>query len=130
MTKTIRQSVILGGSPLRVYEVLIDSKRHAAFTGQPARVVRKVGGTVSCYGGYIKGFNLALVPGRLIVQAWWSQGWPRGFYSIVSFALAPKAGGRTKLTFTHVGVPASDVKAKSSGWHEHYWQPLNAYLTR
>jgi hypothetical protein len=65
----------------------------------------------------------------LIVQAWRSKGWPKGFYSLVTFALASGGRGKTKLSFTHLGVPAGDVKAKGDGWRAHYWTPLRRYLS-
>src|SRR5437899_12222238 len=109
-TRTIRQSVTLSATPKQVYEALIDSAKHARFTGQKAKIDRKVGGQFSCYGSYITGINLELDPGKTIVQAWRSSGWPKGYYSIVTFQLASAARGRTKLSFTQVGVPTNDYK--------------------
>ena len=128
MTKTIRQTVLLSAVPARVYSALLESKRHAKFTGAPAKISAKVGGTFTCYEGYISGVNVELAPARRIVQAWRSQGWPEGHYSLVTFALAKASRSRTKLSFAQFGVPASDVKAKSEGWRTHYWTPLKAYL--
>jgi len=125
-TKTIRQSVMLPAAPNRVYGALIDPKKHARFTGTKAKIDGKIGGRFSCYGGYITGVNLELDPGKAIVQAWRSKGWPKGYYSIVTFKFAGAGRGKTKLTFTQVGVPADDYRAKSSGWKQHYWVPLKA----
>jgi uncharacterized protein YndB with AHSA1/START domain len=127
-TKTIAQTVTLPARPASIYAALIDEKQHAAFTGNPAKIDPQVGGAFTCYGGYISGVTVELVPAKLIVQAWRSKGWPKGFYSLVTFALAPIGRSKTKLTFTHLGVPAGDVKAKSSGWRSHYWEPLQRYL--
>lgn len=128
MTKTLRQTVRFKAPPKQVFEALIDGRKHAAFTGAPASISRNAGAAFTCYGGYISGFNLEVVPGKRIVQAWRSRDWPKGHYSIVTFCLAPGAGGRTRLSFTHLGVPAGDTKAKSAGWRSHYWKPLKAYL--
>ncbi|HEY5228804.1 MAG TPA: SRPBCC domain-containing protein [Opitutaceae bacterium] len=128
MTKTIRQSVIIKAAPKKVFGALMNEKQHAKFTGSPASISKKVGGAFTCYGGYLTGYNLELISPKLIVQAWRSKGWPRGTYSIVTFALSGKAGGRTKISFTHAGVPSGDVKGKSEGWRVHYWKPLKAYL--
>jgi uncharacterized protein YndB with AHSA1/START domain len=127
-TKTITQTVTLPARPAAVYTALMEEKQHAAFTGNPAQIDPRVGGTFTCYGGYITGVSVELVPAKLIVQAWRSKGWPKGFYSLVTFALSPGGRGKTKLTFTHLGVPAADVKAKSDGWHSHYWEPLKRHL--
>jgi uncharacterized protein YndB with AHSA1/START domain len=127
-TKTIFQTVTLPAKPAAVFAALMDGTRHAAFTGAPAVIDARVGGTISCYGGYISGITVELVPNRRIVQAWRGRTWPKGFYSLVTFALAPSAGGKTRLTFTQVGVPVRDFKAKSDGWRSHYWEPLKRYL--
>ena len=124
VTKTIRQSAVIPAPPRKVYEALIDSRKHARFTGNKAKIDRKVGGRFSCYGGYITGITLELEPGRSIVQAWRSSGWPKGHYSVVTFKLIPSGGRKTKLQFTQVGVPSGDYRAKFSGWKHHYWKPL------
>ena len=127
-TRTIRQSVTIGASAKDVFEALVDSKKHARFTRDKAKISRKTGGAFSCYSGYITGINLELAPSRLIVQAWRSKGWPAGHYSVVSFRLSAAGSKRTRLDFVQIGVPAGDVKAKSNGWREHYWTPLKAAL--
>ncbi len=130
MRKIIRQTVAIGASPKAVYGARISEKRHAKFTGQPATISRKVGGAFTCYGGHLSGINLELVPSKRIVQAWRAKGWPAGVHSIVSFNFTRKAGGRTKLSFTHVGVPASRFRDINAGWRTYYWRPLKAYLEK
>lgn len=125
-TKTIRQSVLIPAPPRAVYDALAKPARHAKFTGQAATFTPKAGGAFTAYGGYIRGINLQLKPGKRLVQAWWSQGWKDGAYSIVTYEFAKMAGGGTKIEFTQIGVPANDYAAKSKGWHEHYWNPLIA----
>jgi uncharacterized protein YndB with AHSA1/START domain len=127
-TKTIRQSVVLRAPPKRIYAALMDSKKHARFTGEKAVIDGRIGGRFSCYAGYITGITLELDPGRTIVQAWRSSGWPKGYYSIVTFKLTAAGRGKTRLAFTQVGVPPGDYQAKSSGWKRHYWKPLKAML--
>ncbi|HYM92119.1 MAG TPA: SRPBCC family protein [bacterium] len=129
MSKTIRQSVTIKASPHAVYEALMDSRKHAAFSGMPARISRKVGGPFTAYGPYLSGVNLELVPDRRIVQFWRSRNWPRHHYSTVTFALTKVPGG-TRLRFTQAGVPNGDYKDKKSGWITHYWKPMKAMLER
>ena len=130
MTKTIRQNAFIRATPQQVYSALLNEKKHAAFTGAAAKISTKVGGAFTCYDGYITGTNVELVPGKRIVQAWRSQDWPVGTYSLVTFALAKSPGSKTKLSFTQLGVPASDFKDKSGGWRTHYWQPLKKYFEK
>ena len=127
MPKAIRQTVTFNASPRAVYEALMDSRKHAAFTGSPARISRRPGARFTAYGPYLSGVNLELVPGRKIVQLWRSSNWPKFHYSTVTYDLKKVRGG-TRLTFTQVGVPDNDYKDKKSGWITHYWQPMKAML--
>ncbi len=128
-TKTIRQSVVFKASPHDVYEALMDSRKHAQFTGDSAEISREVGGRISAYGGYIEGTNERLLPDRKIVQRWRSSGWPDGLYSTVTFDLKKVPSG-TRLSFTHSGVPEDDYEAKSKGWVEHYWEKMKQCSSR
>jgi activator of HSP90 ATPase len=130
MNKTIRHTVVINAPPKKVYAALIDEKKHAKFSGEPATISRKVGGAFACYGGYVSGINVDLVPSKRIVQAWRSKAWPAGTFSIASFAFSRQAGGKTKLAFTHVGVPAFDFKDINQGWRTFYWNPIKAYLKK
>jgi uncharacterized protein YndB with AHSA1/START domain len=129
-TKTIEQTVLINAAPRKVYDALMNSKQHAKFTGAPASIRAKPGAAFTCYDRYITGITLELKPAKRIVQAWRSRNWPDGTYSIVSFELAGKAGGKTQLRFTHLGVPASDYADKNKGWRTHYWEPLKKFLEK
>ena len=129
-TKNLEHTLLFHATPKAVYDALMDQKKHAAFTGEPAKVVAKVGGAFSAYGDYLTGITLELKPGRRIVQAWRSEGWPDGHYSIVTFALSKKANGTTELRFTQIGVPAEDYRKKNRGWRKHYWEPLKNFLEK
>jgi len=129
-TKTITQTVTLPARPSAVFAALMQQKKHREFTGASARIVAKVGGAFQCYQGYVTGITLDLVPPKRIVQAWRGRDWPKGHYSIVTFAMSAVAGGRTKLRFSQLGVPAADYQAKVAGWSSYYWEPLKRYLSR
>lgn len=128
-TKTIKQSAILPGTPHAVYEALMDSKQHAAFTGSEAAISRKVGGKFSVWGDYAAGRNLELKPDRKIVQTWRASDWPEGHDSRVTFSLA-KAKGGAKLTFVQTGVPEEFYADIKQGWVDYYWKPLKTFLRK
>lgn len=129
MPKTIRQTVTIKASPHAVYEALMDSRKHAAFSRMPAHISRVPGGRFTAYGPYLSGVNLELVPDRKIVQFWRAKNWPLFHYSMVTFALSRVKGG-TRLSFTQVGVPNRDYKDKKSGWIKAYWEPMKAMLEK
>jgi len=128
--RTIRQTVILPGTPREVYDALMTTRGHKAFTGADARISPKVGGRFMAWGGYIHGKNLKLVPAKTIYQTWVpsDESWPSRHESKVRFTLAPCPRG-TRLTFTHSSVPVEHVGHLSSGWKESYWTPLRKYLS-
>jgi uncharacterized protein YndB with AHSA1/START domain len=126
---TITQTVQVDASPDRVYDALMDSKKHAKFTGSPADISPKVGGEFTAWDGYISGKNLELVPGKKIVQAWKTTEWPEGYpHSRLEITLAKKKGG-TELRMVHSKVPAEQSDDYTSGWISSYWDPLCAYFT-
>jgi len=95
--------------------------------GRAADISKEVGGAVSMFGGDIRARNVELVKDRRVVQAWRSQAWPEGVYSIVRFELQPQGKG-TKLSFDQAGHPEDAQKMLESGWHKMYWEPMNAML--
>jgi activator of HSP90 ATPase len=127
MSKTIRQTVTFKSAPHAVYEVLMDEKKHAAFTGGEARISRKTGGEFSIYDGDIEGKNLELIPDQKIVQSWRYGDWPEGHYSTATFALEPTEKG-TRLTFTQTNVPDDKYGDIKQGWKDYYWGPMKKML--
>jgi activator of HSP90 ATPase len=126
-TKNIKQVVTFKASPHELYSMLMDSKKHAKFTGEKAKLSTRVGGKFTAYGGYITGKNLKLIPDRLIVQEWHMKGWPKGHASKVMFLFTKTKTG-TKLTFGHTGVPLASYKGINSGWKSSYWDKMKAVL--
>jgi uncharacterized protein YndB with AHSA1/START domain len=121
---TLRQTVTLPAPPAAVYAALTDSRRHAAFTGSPARLPKKAGGSMRAYGGYISGKVLGLFPGRGLLQTWRTTEWPEGYQdSRLEIRLAPAWEG-TRLTMIHSAVPAAHAKGYAGGWRAFYWKPL------
>ncbi|MCB1502191.1 MAG: SRPBCC domain-containing protein [Bauldia sp.] len=125
----IHQEIDIGASPDVVYAVLTRSDEFARMTGgRAADIARDEGGAISLFGGDIEGRNIELVPGRRIVQAWRSRAWPEGVYSIIRFELAP-AGKNTRLVFDQAGHPEEASAMLEGGWHQMYWQPMNAMVS-
>ena len=128
-TKTIRQSATFKTTPHEVYEALMDSRKHARFTGAKASITRKVGGKFTAYDGYIEGINLSLAPDKKIVQSWRGSDWPEGHYSRATFSLKKVKNG-THLTFTQSGVPNQYYNDIKQGWHDYYWKPMKEMLVK
>lgn len=129
MPDTIHQSVTIKAAPHEVYEVLMDSKKHAAFTGSKAKMSREVGGSITAYAGYITGKNVELISDRKIVQDWRAVDWPEGYYSQVTFELNPVSEG-TRIDFTHINLPDKTEEEFTQGWVENYWKPMKEYFEK
>jgi activator of HSP90 ATPase len=124
---SIHQEIKLPATPKHIFDVLLDAKQFATFTGLPAEIDPEVGGTFKTFGGLIEGRNIELIPGQRIVQAWRPASWDPGLYSIVHFELKP-SGAATLLTLDHTGFPEGLCDHLAFGWNTRYWEPLKKYL--
>lgn len=123
---SIHQEVTINAKPDAVYGVLTSSEKFAAMTGgRAADISTDEGGAVSLFGGDIQARNIELVPGKRVVQAWRAGNWPEGVYSIVRFELEANGSG-TRLSFDQAGHPADAQEMLEGGWHQMYWNPMNA----
>jgi activator of HSP90 ATPase len=125
---SLHQEINLKAPPQRIYEILLSSKDFTEFSGAPAEIDPKAGGTFSMFGGMIVGRNVELVPNQRIVQAWRAIGdWPDGVYTLVKFELKPRGSGTT-LILDHTGFGEGDFDHLNAGWYSHYWEPLKKFL--
>jgi len=126
-TRTLRQTAIFKASPRRVYEMLMDARKHTSLSGEEAKISRKPGGKFTAWSGHITGFNLVIKPGEKIVQAWRATGWWPDHYSVAIFDFKRVARG-TKLEFTQIGIPPHRYSGHYRGWIEAYWIPMKEVL--
>jgi activator of HSP90 ATPase len=124
---SLHQENVFHAAPRRIYDIFLDSKLFAAFTGMPANIDPHAGGAFSTFGGLIAGRNIELLPGQRIVQAWRPTHWDPGVYSVVKFDFKPNAAG-TLLILDHTGFPEGDYDHLYPGWKLRYWDPLAKYL--
>src|ERR1700687_1750294 len=111
-----------------LYELFMDSAKHTAATGMPAKISRKVGGKWSAFGGMILGKTLAFVPNRMIVWAWRSSTWKNADPDSVLIVSFEKASSGARVHLVHVGVPKYDHKGVTKGWMNYYWEPWKKHL--
>ena len=128
-TKSIKQTATFNASPDEIYNLIMDEKKHAAFTDSKATISTKPKGKFSVFDGYCHGYNIELVKGKKIVQAWHfaEDGWPDDHFSICSFVL-DKVGDKTKLTFLQSNIPEDKAKTLKEGWKQFYWDAIKTYL--
>ncbi len=127
MTPIILQRVRFPISPRILFEVYMDSKKHAGATGAPAKLSRKTGGAWHAHGGAIGGKNLHIIPGKQIVQTWRAGFWKKNELSILIMTFE-KASSGAAVEIVHIGVPQHDQKGVRNGWPKYYWKPWKKYL--
>jgi uncharacterized protein YndB with AHSA1/START domain len=125
---SIHQEVVFNATPHQVYRALTDPAEFAKVTGEPVTASSEAGASFSTFGGRVTGRNIELEPDHLLVQAWRSEAWPKGAYSMVRFELRPEGSGSTRLIFDHDGFPADARESLAEGWKTHYWEPMQKYL--
>lgn len=130
MCKTISQRVTFAAPPEVVYELLADSRQHAALTGRSAVISREIGGAFSVRDSEVTGINVDLVPGQRIVQAWRHRLFPKGIFSMAAVTLTPTATGGTALRLTHRGVPKDLIPDTERAWREQYWARIKAHVAK
>lgn len=129
-TKTIRQTVTFPKSkPMEVYNLIMDAKKHSAFSGSKVKISHKIDGKFDVFDGYCTGFNIELEEGKKIVQGWHfkEDGWPDDHFSICTFTFSKVPAG-TRLSFGQVAIPEHKAEALKAGWKLYYWNPMKAYL--
>jgi activator of HSP90 ATPase len=128
MSKTLVAAASFAAHPDRLFEMYLDARQHAAFTGAPAVIEPRAGTAFSAFGGTLSGTILHVEPKRLIVQTWRSKNFPAGAVDsilILSF-WTEKDGARIEMV--HANVPDEDFTGVSQGWEKYYWTPWRAYL--
>ena len=128
MASSFTLSVRLTAKPEAVYRAWLDSHEHAAFTGSPAKIDSRVGGTFSVWDGYITGRTDVLEPPSRIVQSWRTTEFPEEAPdSRVEIILKGIPSG-TQLTLKHSQIPEGQAEEYKQGWKDYYFSPLTAYF--
>lgn len=123
-------TAVIPATPEDIYDAWLDSRCHGAMTGGKAGASAKAGARFTAWDGYITGHNLALEPGRRIVQSWRrSEFADADPDSEIEVVLAPTKRG-TKLTLKHHNVPDGHTSYRDGGWQEFYFAPMKAYFAK
>ncbi len=126
-TKAIKQKISFKTSAHEVYEALMDSRKHAKFTGGAAIISRRIGGKFSVFDGYATGQNIEIIKDKKIVQTWRASDWDEEDNSEVTFLLIPTKTGCT-LEFKQKKVPIKHCTSIKNGWRDYYWNPMKEML--
>jgi activator of HSP90 ATPase len=129
MTKPIIQSVRFPTTARKLYELYLDPKRHAAFTGGgKVTISPKPGSFFSAFDEMLTGITLFTIPSQLIVQRWRSMNFKETDLDSILILQFTQTGKQARIDLTHVNVPAQDHAGVTHGWKKYYWTPLRRYL--
>jgi uncharacterized protein YndB with AHSA1/START domain len=129
MPRNVVLATSLPASPDRLYDMYLDPRLHAAFTGAPVTIEPRAGADFCAFNGALTGTILHVEPKRLIVQRWRSTNFPKGAVdSVLVLSFWPEDNG-ARIELVHVNVPEEDFAGVSEGWAKFYWNPWRAYLT-
>ncbi len=130
MPRTLTLAAVLPAPPERLFDMYLDPKSHAAFTGSPVEIGATPGSAFRAFDGALEGEILHTQPKRLIVQSWRSGGWESDAIDstlILSFHPQEDEG---RIELVHANIPESDYAGVSQGWEKFYWTPWRAYLEK
>ena len=128
MPRTLTLAAELPATPERLFDMYLDPKLHAAFTGTEVEIDAEPGSAFHAFDGALEGSMLYTQPKRLIVQSWRSRGWEiDDIDSTLVLSFHPQANG-ARIEVVHANLPESDYAGVSHGWERFYWTPWRAYL--
>jgi activator of HSP90 ATPase len=113
----------------RLYDMYLDQRAHAEFTGAPVTIEARRGAPFSAYDGMLSGMMLHFEPKRLIVQTWRSANWPSEAIDSVLTLSFHDQGDTARIELVHVNIPDVDFAGVSEGWVNYYWKPWRDYLS-
>lgn len=128
MPKDVILAANLPASSERLYEMYLDAKLHAAFTGKPVIIEPRAGARFSAFDGVLTGTILHVEPKKLIVQTWRSPNFPADAIDSVLILTFFPQGNEGRIELHHINVPESDFTGICHGWEKFYWTPWRAYL--
>lgn len=121
-------STVIPAPAEKIYAAWLDSEAHTRMTGGEAHVSAEVGGEFTAWDGYIQGKNLALEPGRRILQAWRTVDFAdEDENSFLEVIFEPEAGG-TRVRLHHSNLPDEDGSSYEQGWVLNYFEPMKDYF--
>jgi uncharacterized protein YndB with AHSA1/START domain len=129
-TVTISQKVYIPAKPVEVYDMFLNPRKHAQFTGAKATIQRRIGGKFTAWDGYISGTIIEMVPRKKIIEEWQTTEWPSGMEPSILELQFDHDGDGTVVTLTHSKVPATQAKGYEKGWNEFYWEPLKKHFNK
>ena len=130
MTERIEVSEVLPVRQKNLYEAWLDSDKHSAFTGSPAVIDKRVGGTFTAWDGYISGTTITVEPFSRIIQTWRTTEFPDDAPDSEIEVVFEEVPEGTKITLIHTDIPDGQGEAYRKGWIDFYFTPMKQYFQK
>lgn len=130
MSNVLKQSVRFKGvTARRLFEIYTDSRLHGAAVGAPASIGKGDGGEFWVFrGDAVRGRNLYVVPGAMVVQRWRSGLFSAGDPDSILTLLFSDADGGARIDLIQANIPDRLLDNTREGWRKMYWAPWRAYI--
>jgi activator of HSP90 ATPase len=112
-----------------LFAAYLDPVRHAAITGGAVTISAVPASPFSAFNGVLRGTMLAVVPSRLIVQAWRSVKFHDDDPDSTLVLTFTPEGSHGRIDLVHLDVPEHDYRGVTEGWQSFYWTPWRTYLS-
>ena len=123
-SNSFSQSVIIKAKRSLIYEALTNGTKFSKFTEAPAEISPTPGTAFSAYEGYLNGFVIDTKKSEYIVQAWRTQEWAPGDFSLLRISLSDEGSNSTRIDIYHYGIPDNHESSNEKVWNEFYWSKL------
>jgi activator of HSP90 ATPase len=125
--------VITSTYPVRsevLYRAFLDSDVHSEFTGSPAEIDERIGGSFSAWDGYISGTIVDLNKNRSITQKWRTTDFDKDDEDSLLEITFTEKEGETTVVLKHSNLPPGTGEDYRKGWEDFYLTPLRDYLQK
>jgi uncharacterized protein YndB with AHSA1/START domain len=124
----IEMSWVVNARPKAVFDAWLSSDGHAAMTGGAAEVDAREGGRFTAWDGYIEGETRKIEKNKRVVQTWrtaeFSPRTPDSRIEVQFRALK----GKTQVVLKHTKLKKGDGAKYTTGWYEHYLEPMQRHF--
>lgn len=123
--KTFHQTVEFANVTAHdLYRTYMSSREHSAAINAPASISPEIGGSFKIFGDDgLSGRNLAIVPDKLVVQAWRARAWLQDDPDSTLILMFEDGVSGASIQLVHANVPAHAYqRVNPEAWNRTYWQ--------